>query len=217
MAGPIVAAGQVARKAAEHVFTTVAKKGRALGIGKMDYDGAKKWYQDQARKVRTINVNRMVHDASENRTFKRMDGTAIGEMVLFHYDAKYKATLPYWDQVPLIFVVDDQDPKHFLGINLHYLSPFRRAQLMQALYSVAEKHEDKVVKLNLSYQLLKGVSKFSYFKPCLKSYLKPNVKSRFLYIEPKMWDYALLLPTQRFVGASAEKVWRESNKIIRGY
>lgn len=182
----------------------------------MDFREAANWFRAEARKVRGVNVNRMIEGAPENRTFKRMDKSAIGEMCMFFYDAKNKKTLPYWDQVPLIFVVDDTDPAHFLGINLHYLSPFRRAQLMDALYAIAEKHDDKILRLKLSYRVLRASSKFSAFKPCLKSYLKPNVKSRFLYVPPKMWDHALLLPTQRFVGASSEKVWRDSNKIIRG-
>lgn len=201
---------------AEHLFTTVAKRGRASGVTKMAVKDAIRWYRDEAKKVRSVNVNRLVHGASENRTFKRMDKSAIGEMCMFHYDAKLKDTLPYWDQVPLIFVIDDTDAKHFLGINLHYLSPYRRAKLMDALYELAEKEKDQVRRLKISYKILKSASKFAYFKPCVKSYLKTHVRSRFLYVDPKMWDTALLLPTQRFVGASNEKVWRDSNRIIRG-
>ena len=202
--------------APEHLFTTIAKRGRASGVTRMDYQQAAKWFRDEARKVRRVNVNTMINEAPANRTFKRMDSSAIGEMCMFFYDAKGKKTLPYWDQVPLIFVVDDTDPQHFNGINLHYLSPYRRAQLMDALYKIAEKHDDKIVRLKLSYKVLKASSEFSFFKPCFKSYLKSRVKSRFLYVAPKMWDHAALLPTQRFVGATAEKVWRDSNKTIRG-
>lgn len=200
---------------AEHLFTTVAKTGRLAGVSKMDFKDAIQWYREQARKVRSVNVNRLVHGAAENRTFKRMDASAIGEMCIFHYDAKYKDTLPYWDQVPCVFVVDDTDPEHFLAINLHYLSPYRRAQLMNQLYTLAIKEKDKIRRLKLSYRILKGASRFAFFKPCLKSYLKSNVKSRFLYVEPKMWDTAMLLPIARFAKASENKVWRDSNKIIR--
>ena len=209
-------AEQASKPRPEHLFTTVARRGRAAGVTKMDFREAVAWYREQARKVRSVNVNRLVLEAPKNRTFKRMDSSAIGEMCIFHYDAKLKAKLPYWDQVPCVFVVEDQDPKHFLGINLHYLSPFRRAQLMDALYSLAVKERDRIVRLKLSYQVLKSASRFRHFKPCLKSYLKPNVRSSFLYVEPKMWDHALLLPTQRFVGASDARVWRDSNKIAAG-
>jgi hypothetical protein len=44
--------------------------------------------------------------------------------------------------------------------------------------------------------------------------LNDHVQSNFLNIEPKNWDAALMLPTEKFRKASADKVWRESREMI---
>jgi len=115
----------------------------------------------------------------------------------------------------MIFIVD-KIPGGFYGLNLHYLPPTYRARLMDALYSVEQNDSvRKSKKLELSYDLLKSASRFSYFKPCFKHYLTDHVQSRMLYVPAEEWDIALMLPTQRFRKAGAATVWRESRKIIR--
>lgn len=135
-------------------------------------------------------------------------------MVMFFYDAKWKDVLPYWDQFPLVYPIEMYDDG-FLGINLHYLPPILRARLMDALYTAAITRKDKIQRLRISYDILNSAAKFTPFKPCIKRYLVKHVRSRFFYVEPREWDMALLLPTQRFVGASDTKVWSDSRKIIK--
>lgn len=194
-----------------YIFQKLAKKAADAGIKRADYSAARKWFWDQARKVRNVDVNRMMRE-TPSRMFARLDGTSVGSMVQFWYDAKHKDTLPYWDLFPLIFVVADEG-KHFTGINLHYLPPLLRAKLMQGLYDLAVRNKDnKIVRLQLSYGLLKSAAKLAPFKPCFKRYLKTHTKSRFMYVPPADWDKALLLPTARFVGAKDTKVWADSRK-----
>jgi|SRR6185369_868535 len=196
-------------------FQTIAKRGRAVGIGKADIDAARAWYREQARKVRAVNVNRLVGE-TPSRLFTRADGTDVGSMLMFFYDPKGKDTLPYWDQFPLVFVIEYYRD-HFLDLNLHYLPPGPRANLMDALYTIAQYDEkDQVTRLNLSYGVLKNAARFNAFKPCVKSHLFGHMRSRFFYVPPREWDMALMLPTQRFVGGSAQKVWGQSMKSIKG-
>ena len=68
----------------------------------------------------------------------------------------------------------------------------------------------------LSYDVLNGASKFRLFKPTIKRYLQRQVRSRFIKIASSEWDIALFLPLQKFVGASSNKVYADSRKIIRG-
>ena len=56
----------------------------------------------------------------------------LGYPVMFVYDAKHKATLPYWDSLPFSFVLAKY-PDGFLGLNLHYLPWTRRIQLGKKL------------------------------------------------------------------------------------
>lgn len=143
-----------------------------------------------------------------------IDEKSIGKMYTFFYDPKHKETLPYYDLFPLIFVVGPA-AGGFMGINLHYLPPVLRAKLMDSLYQILNNNKyNDTTKLKISYQVLSSASRFRYFKPCLKHYLSDHVQSNFLNIEPKNWDAALMLPTEKFRKASAEKVWRESREMI---
>lgn len=160
-----------------------------------------------------VNVNKL-QASNKSRLFSRFGREDIGSMISFFYDAKLKDVLPYWDQFPLVFPIEIYDDG-FLGINLHYLPPLLRAKLMDALYTTAITKKDKIQRLKISYDILVSATKFSPFKPCVKRYLKGHVKSRFFYIEPNEWDMALMLPTQRFVGASEQKVWRDSREKIK--
>lgn len=137
-----------------------------------------------------------------------------GTMVCYFYDAKHKASLPYWDKFPVIFPLELYKDG-WLGLNMHYLPPIFRARLMDELYDLLNNQKyDETTKLNLSYQLLKSASKFSYYKPCIKRYLASHVQSQMIEIDVKEWDYAMMLPLARFQKASARKVWDDSiNKI----
>ena len=197
------------------LFQKIVKTGRALGINKLDQTKASQWYREKAKEIKTVNINRVLEKSPEYRLRTTISGDMIGQMYLFQYDAKHKATLPYYDQSPLIFVIDVGNGR-FMGINMHYISYFRRAQLMNAMYDLAVREKDQIKRLNISYGILKGISKMQYFKPCVKSYLSDHLQSRFLRILPSEWDFVLQLPLQRFVGATAAKVWYDSNKTIRG-
>ena len=76
----------------------------------------------------------------------------------------------------------------------------------------------QTTKLRLSYQLLNGVSKYKYARPCIKHYLNTGVMGRFIKIESKDWDNVLFLPTERFEKAIRNQVWQKSkDQVIRGY
>jgi hypothetical protein len=129
---------------------------------------------------------------------------------MFFYDPKGKATLPYYDIFPMIFPIGFQEGG-FLGINLHYLPPYYRAKLMDALYSTANNNKyDESTKLKISYEMLNSASKFGAFAPCVKRYLWDHVQSKFLYVEPTNWDTALMLPLERFQKATKTKVFNDS-------
>jgi hypothetical protein len=115
---------------------------------------------------------------------------------------------------PLIFPVEMQNDG-FLGINFHYLPLALRAKLMDALYTTINNRKyDDTTRVKISYDILKGVSKFNAFKPTLKKYLRTQIQSNFLQIASKEWDIALFLPTENFKKARKEQVWADSRKKI---
>ena len=176
---------------------------------------AREWYRNQAQQVNRSSVRgeKLIREMGTDRYESRF---RLGHMYMFAYDPKHKDTLPYYDKFPLIFPIN-KAKGGFLGINMHYLPPQLRAQLMDSLYTVASnKRYDETTKLRLSYDVLNGASKFRLFKPTVKHYLTRQVRTRLVYINPTEWDVALFLPTQKFVGARQTKVWADSRKIIRG-
>ena len=170
---------------------------------------ARDWFRDMAKRT-TVSPTRLMKEDQSKLTNK----LPIGHMGCFFYDPKHKETLPYYDRFPLIFKIKDV-PGGFLGMNLHYLPPRLRAQLMDALYDLTNNTKyDASTKLNLSYSILNKASKFSMFKPTIKMYLNNHVRSRFLHIESVEWDMALFLAPARFEKKRAQTVWAESRKMV---
>lgn len=202
---------------AAQVFNDILLKGIRSGKVPARTDDAREWYRKQAKSVSKSEVS----DTKIIRELKKDRGVSTtkavpGSMFAFAYDAKHKATLPYYDKFPLVFPIGPADGG-FLGINMHYLPPILRAKLMDALYdTVTNQKYDETTRLNISYKVLSNASKYKEFKPTIKHYLNKQVKSRLLYIAPSEWDIALFLPMANFVGASKQKVYADSRKIIRG-
>lgn len=173
---------------------------------------ARDWFRDKARTQRSARVYpaNLMKEAGA-----KVDRPMTGHMYHFFYDPKTKQTLPYYDRFPLIFMVGPA-PKGFYGINLHYLPPKLRATLMDALYSVvSNKRYDEGTKLRISYDILKGATKYRFFKPTFKHYLNEHVNSQFLKIDSAEWDIALFLPTERFEKAGKSRVFADSRKAVK--
>ena len=191
------------------VFDDLLAKGVRAGEIPARTDSARSWYRDRARTTR-VTPDRLIRSDRERLTSRVM----IGRMYHFFYDPKHKKTLPYYDRFPLIFPFK-RVRGGFLGINLHYLPLRLRAKLMDELYTLSRDNRyDENTRLRISYNILNGAAKYKYFKPCVKHYLTPHVKSRFLEVYAAEWDIALFLPTERFVGANKRAVQSDSRKMI---
>ena len=192
------------------VFDDLLARGVRSGQIPARTDDARTWFRTKAQKIGRTRVS-----ADKLLASKKDAGTpTTGFMYHFIYDPKTKDKLPYWDTFPLIFMVGPAEGG-FYGINLHYLPPQLRAKLMDALYGIASNTRyDENTKINLSYNILKGSSKYKYFKPTFKHYLSDHVKSKFIKIDSVEWDIALFLPTHRFKFANSQKVYSDSRKMI---
>lgn len=197
-----------------YIFQRLADRGKLDGVNvDRSQKEAREWFREMASNVKSVNRNRMINDPANNVSV--LNERSIGKMYSFFYDPKGKDTLPYYDQFPLIFMLGPKDNKGFMGINLHYLPPVLRAKLMNTLYqTINNRRFDNTTKLKISYEILSSASRYHYFKPCLKHYLFDHVQSKFLNIEPKFWDAALMLPTEKFRKAPASTVWLESRSKV---
>jgi hypothetical protein len=134
----------------------------------------------------------------------------VGRICCYYYDAKTKEQLPHWDIFPLTIPIDYYEDG-FLGLNLHYLPPFQRKIMFDQLLSMrSDKTLNTRSSLLLTYELLKGVSRFDGYKKCIKRYLYNHVRSPFLEIDPRCWKMVVNLPLQQFQkggGKGPSKPW----------
>ena len=196
---------------AAYTFEKILQDGINQKIIPAKTQQARDWYRSEAEKYRLSTIRLLKADNSRLQTQLN-----IGHMYLFNYDPKHKATLPYYDKFPLIFPISPMPKGGMLGINMHYLPLPERAGLMDALYHTRTNSKyDETTRMRISYEILKGASKFKAFKPCVKHYLPNHFKTQFFWIDPKEWDIALFLPLERFAKAGKAKAWEDSRKMIR--
>ena len=187
------------------VFTKVLTKSIRNRTFPKDMEQAREWFRVEAQKIR-VTPDQILSD----KAVKIVKSPKVGRMYLYKYDPLHKKDLPYYDAFPLIFMIE-RYTDGFLGINLHYLPYPFRAKLMDALYTVTNNTKyDDTTKLKISYDILKGATKFKLFRPCVKQYLINHVRSPFIEIDATKWDICLMLPIHRFKKASAQQVWKES-------
>lgn len=142
--------------------------------------------------------------------------TIAGNMYMFFYDPKHKATLPFYDSFPLVIPVKPA-AGGFHGLNLHYLPPALRAKFLDALLSnLNNRMYDESTRFKINYEMLQRAATLKYFKPCYKHYLNKHVKSRFAMIESPEWEIATFLPTADFQKSSRSSVYSDSRRKING-
>tara|TARA_B100000768_G_scaffold180640_1_gene201164 strand:+ start:937 stop:1515 length:579 start_codon:yes stop_codon:yes gene_type:complete len=184
-------------------FIPLLKRLAAKGI-RPNTNSAREWFRKKVRDTRISRTTLM------NSTDRAAATPKVGSMYCYSYDPKWKDKLEYYDEFPLIFMVE-RIPKGFVGINLHYVSPRNRLILLESLTKIANNQKyDSTTRLAMSYKILKSMSKYNMIKPCLKKYLYGQVKSNFVSIDASEWDIVTFLPVQKFRKAAASKVWSDS-------
>lgn len=139
-----------------------------------------------------------------------------GRLYTFAYDAKHKATLPYWDKFPLIVYLG-LSTKHkgmMLGLNLHYIPVKARKEFMEELlkHATTERITNRT-SLNINWNKVKGMRGADHM---IKAYLPNHVKGPFMEIKPQDWSSVINLPTQRFVSGTPPKTFN-TNKVWSSY
>jgi hypothetical protein len=143
----------------------------------------------------------------ENHTF------GVGGLYCFYYDPKFKNDLPYYDKFPLVLVLQTYDDG-FLGLNLHYLPIRERAIFMDKLMDYAITKDDQIMKMRVTYEILKVTTRLKAYKPCVKKYLTTHLRSKILKVQPDEWEVAVFLPMHQFAKQKAQAVWQDSLDAI---
>ena len=149
-----------------------------------------------------------------SRQESTVSSSVLGKMYFYSYNPKWKNKLPWYDTFPLVFPIE-RYPDGFLGLNFHYLAPKHRAILMDQLKAFANNSKyDETTKLKLTYNMLKGFTKYKRARPTVHRYLNSKVNSKFVLVNADEWEVALFLPVERFKKANKKKVWAHSGTMF---
>lgn len=160
---------------------------------------------------------------ASSRVFLEMNG----RMFAFLYLPKTRSELAYYDVTPLIITlprdpVEQKKNNNILGINLHYIEPEIRAELLNKLLRISHRHFGErpppkgVGYFNLEYEMLKMI-KFVQGLPCVRSYDPMRILGKPVLIPSNEWGNAVALPFENFIKKRQEKVWLETRIKIREF
>ena len=167
-----------------------------------------KWFQDKLKGLKGEARNRFsstnpdkFYRESPNKIaptgLKRTAG--FGDLYCYHYDPKYKQTLPYYDAFPLIMLIGS-DKDTFLGCNFHYLNPRFRAILLDKL----------TAKMSGGIPNWSKLSKIREIAPTVKRYRFDHIDKKVIQIKEDEKEMAIFLPLERFRKSTKSSVWSDS-------
>jgi hypothetical protein len=195
----------------ENIFSSINEVGKNLAGTAMDSIA---WLRSNAKTL-ILQKNSLVENTKDklpdelDKTFisNRINTRSIGRMFMYAYDPKFKKKLPYYDTLPLLILIDFTD-NGFRGLNLHYVPPFVRKRIIEALTKNLNTTKlTEKTKTRISYNILKRAALFAVLKPCFKRYLFSHVRSSFMYIDPKDWQKAIMLPTEQFQKQTKSQIY----------
>ena len=197
------------------ILTTLTEDKIAAQLPMMSRD-ALAWLQDKVAEVK--NPRTLIPPLKRERgRFVRTNDTRkflIGGLYFFAYDPKTKGDMPYYDTFPLVMPLK-REPDGFIGLNFHYLPITYRIRLLQKMLPLAMYDGEDIRRIRITYDILSASTRYREFKPCIKKYLLPQIKSRILKVGPDEWDTALFLPIHQFRKAPAQTVWKDSVHEMR--
>ena len=136
----------------------------------------------------------------------------LGNLFLFAYDAKHKATLEVWDKLPLIVLLDIPGGKYILGINTHFIPYTFRIKFIKNL-----QNKNMKIKYKDVLKAWKGANiPGAYLKYAIRKYLVSHIQSNikiFDDAEDQLEIIRNVLPI--FAKKSASQTYKDIDKNIK--
>lgn len=148
-----------------------------------------------------------------------------GRMFTFLYHPKTKKDLEYYDLTPLIITLPQErkeETDNILGINLHYLEPDIRAELLERMLRMSQKRLGETTPpkgvgyFRINYDILKTI-RYVFGMPCIRSYDLNRIIGKPVIVPSNQWGNAVALPYHNFAKAKSRRVWVESRLLIREF
>jgi len=200
-------------------------------------EGATKWFIDKIDSGQMIlpEDHELVVSLFRNRSrsVSRMFFELPGRMFAFIYRPLGMTTLSYYDVTPLIITLPvERTPQELaqmepgnetiLGMNLHYIEPDLRAELIDTMLRLStrrfgERPPPKGVGFfHQTYEMMKSI-RYVYGLPCIRSYRLDRIIGKPILIPSNEWGNAVSLPFENFAKANSNRVWAESRVKIREF
>lgn len=171
-----------------------------------------RWYQDMIRKVGlgTVQPQRVMR----SNIGEFVTNVMPGNMYLFMYDPKFADKLPYYDTVPVV-ITFRKVPDGFYGLNMHYLPPMLRMQLLERMFKLlSDKTLSEKTRFNMTWKVLNNAARFPGVHACVKRYLYTQIQSRVMKIHPSDWRKTIMLPIDNFEKQSRNVVFNDSRSKL---
>jgi len=185
--------------------------------------GATKWFIDAIESGKMILPKEpILTEKILNNRYRTASESYLdfpGRMFAFRYYPKNIPSLKYYDFTPLIITLDQIDG-NILGINLHYLPPELRAELIDKMLKISNYYQGEkmppkgVGYFRIEYQMLKSM-KYLFGLPCVRMYDPSRILGRPILIPSNEWGNATSLPFENFIKSSDRRVWIETKRKIQ--
>ena len=149
------------------------------------------WYNS----IQQFQNNKTFDARQYNRMHKRFIGP--GALITYKYQAKGASKLPFWDKSPIV-ILFGETPRHFIGLNLHYINPKQRPTILKMIIKLNKLRIKNDRRFHLEYNQLKAFIVRLNMKIAIRKYIKGRM-SKVVYIRPHDWKYAANLPSEKFV------------------
>ena len=175
-------------------------------------DRSVRWFREQVKQLGAVPSRQLIREGLVTSR------PTYGVMNFFMYDPKYKDNvnvLPYYDRFPLIMPIEPlrEQRGSFMGLNFHYLSIPMRIKLLNVIqeYSNDTKYDENT-RIRLTWNRIK---RNPLVRPTIKMYLREHVRTPYRRINADEMMVAVLLPVQKFVRATDNKVYADSRRAAR--
>lgn len=182
----------------DRIIASLRKPANLLEEKKKQYISAK-WFREKIRNYKSGVYDEEIYGKNSyaGMTVRGFNVNYLGQICIFHYDAKYREVLPIWDRYPLSLIYNE-DRLHYYGLNFHYVPPIIRFTILESLVNEVRFLPNDKAYFVATYEKMKKLQTIRYMKPCFKTYLKNRMTPPKI-IKPLYWFNAIYLPKAEWV------------------
>ncbi|AXF41530.1 DNA end protector protein [Acinetobacter phage SH-Ab 15599] len=170
-------------------------------------DEAVEWFRKRVSKDLKVQAEKIIDANSgyKKRTPKATARLSTSSLYTFEYKAESPGSdLGFYDRFPMCFFFNSYKSKEgktiILGLNLHYLTPMQRAQLLKALMKIKNaKGIDMGRRLNLEWQTIVSVAGTKIAEAAVHAYRADRFLSHTVEVAPEDYIVAAFLRSERWV------------------